>query len=309
MNPGSGSYEITPEFRARLEWQIESALRRRTRFAAPVDRRMPRLRMVAALVAAIALGGMAVAASGQLQEARQRDLLLDSAKSEEAVLRLRLELARGDYEEARKRFEIGTANREALQTAEAQVRALEADVARVRLDIAEIEASAAAPRNDLQAPLVAERDFVRERLLLELKTAQDVVAAARQNAEKAKGRVAVGIAPRAAQLQAEAELAEADARVRLLIGRLQLREQAVANKIKPEELAASARRMELTIRAERLQRELAIARQRLLDMRALVEIGRAPPLDLKRAEVEMLEREIELEQVRRELQMVTGVRR
>ena len=35
MNPPGESHEIAPEFRARLEWQVESALRRETRFAEP----------------------------------------------------------------------------------------------------------------------------------------------------------------------------------------------------------------------------------------------------------------------------------
>jgi outer membrane protein TolC len=305
MSFASGPHEITPEFRARLAWQIESALRRETRFAAPVDRRMPRLGMVVSLLAAIAIGGIAVAASGELQEARQRDALLESAKSEQAVLHLRLGLARTDYEEARRRFETGTAPREAREAAETQVRAIEADIARVQLDIAEIEASSAAPRNDLQAPLVGQRDFVRERLLLELKMAQDAVASATRAAAKTRERVAVGIAPRTAQLQAELELAEADARIRLLMGRLQLRENTLANQIKPEEVAAAARELELKLRMEQLQHQLQIARERVQEMRSLVEVGRTSQLDLKRAEVELLEREIELQQVRRELEMVS----
>jgi hypothetical protein len=40
-----------------------------------------------------------------------------------------------------------------------------------------------------------------------------------------------------------------------------------------------------------------------------VEIGRATPLELKRAEVEPLEREVELKRVRRELEMIGAGRK
>ena len=66
-------------------------------------------------------GNLRDATEGELQEARQRDALLDSAKSEQAVLHLRLGLARADYEEARRRFETGTAPREALEAAETEL--------------------------------------------------------------------------------------------------------------------------------------------------------------------------------------------
>jgi hypothetical protein len=96
MNPQGGSHDITPEFRAHLEWQVESALRRETRFAAPVVRPMARLRASVALIAAFAIGGIAVGASGEWQDARQRDALMDPAKSEEALMRLRVELAEAE---------------------------------------------------------------------------------------------------------------------------------------------------------------------------------------------------------------------
>jgi outer membrane protein TolC len=310
MNPTGGSHDVRPEFRAHLEWQIESALRRETRFATTAaGGRMPRLRAALVVVAALATGGIAVAASGELQDARQRDLLIATANSEEALVRLRVELARADYDDTRRRFETGTAGRETLQAAERQLHEMEAALARIRLDIEEIRLTSAAPRNDLQAPLVGERDFVRERLTLELETAQRGLVAAEKALEQAKQRVEVGIAPRAAQLQAEAELEQARARLQQLSATLDLRQRALNGEIKAEELATALRRIELRLRNDRLQREMQIARGRVEEVRRLVEIGQGTQLELKRAEVELLERELELQRIRQELEMVGGVRR
>jgi hypothetical protein len=292
---GSGSHEMTPEFRTHLQWQIESALRREARFASPAGGRIPRLRAAFVVFAALVAGGMAVHASGELQEARQREQLIETARSEEALVRLRVELARADYQEARRAFEVGTASRDSLQAAEVQLRAIEAALARIALDIEEIQMTSAAPRNDLQAPLVGQRDFVRERLTLELGVAQRTLVATEQAADQARERVEVGAAPRAAQLQAEAEIARARARLEQLHETLDLRRRALKGEVKPEELAPALRRVELRLQLERLRREVALARERVAEVQRLVATGQATQLELKRVEVELLEREAELQ--------------
>lgn len=301
MNPPAGSHEMTPEFRAHLEWQIESALRRESRFAVPISGALRRLRAAVVVLAALALGSIAVVASGEVQDARQRDQLIESARAEEALVRLRLELARASYQEARRGFDVGTAGRESLEAAERQVRAMEAALARILLDIEEIRATSAAPRNDLQAPLVGQRDFVRDRLAVELETAQQALRAAEQTLAQARQRVDIGIAPPTAPLQAEAELAQARATMQLLRANLELRQRAVRGEIKAEEVASTLRRMELTLQRERVQRELEVARRRVEEVRRLVDTGLTTQLELKRAEVELLERELALQRLRREL--------
>lgn len=300
------SHEPAPEFLAHLEWQIETALRRESRLAAPVGSRMRRLSATLVVVAALATGGVAGVASGRVQDARQRDRLIETARSEESLVRLRLDLARAAYQEARRRFEAGTADRGTLQAAERDLRAMETSLARTQLDIEEIQATSAAPRNDLDAPLVGQRDFVRDRLRLDLEMAQKAMVAAEQSVSQAEERVKVGMAPRSAQLQAEAELAQARARMQQLQAMFDLRQQYLRGEIKSEALAPAARRTELTLQLERAQREIAIAQSRVEEVRRLVSIGQATELDLKRAEVDLLERQVEIKHIQREMEMLSA---
>jgi outer membrane protein TolC len=309
MTRADGSHELRPEFRAHLEWQIQSALRRESRFAEPVPTRSPRLRTAAMLVLAMVVGGIAVGASTELQDARERQAVLEGAQSELKLIQLRVELARADFEQTRQRFEVGTVGRETLQAAERELRAQESALARLKLDIEETQSSSAAPRNDLQAPLVGNRDFVRERLMLDLRDAQRNLAAAEQAMEQARQRVEVGTAPQATAMAAELEVAQARAVLKQLQGTIELRTQAMAGAIKAEDVAALQRQMELTLHRDRLRREIELGRARIQDIRRQVETGMASQLDLKRAEVELLERETELQRVDRELQRVASPRR
>jgi hypothetical protein len=302
-------HEPTPEFRAHLEWQIESALRRESRLAAPVGGAIRPLVAALVLVAALATGGVAGLASGRVQDARQRDRLIETARAEENLMRVRVDLSRTAYQDSRRRFEVGAVDRETLAAAERELKSMETSLARIRLDIEEIQMTSLAPRNNLDAPLVGQRDFVRERLALEMATAQDRLATAEQAAAQARQRVEVGTAPRALQRQAEGDVAEARERLQLLGATRDLRQRFLKGEIKAEALAPTLRRSELTLQLEQARREIDSARQRLEEVRRLVDVGQAPQLDLKRSEVDLLEREVEIKRIQQELEMLGTVKR
>ena len=309
MNPLNQSHEPTPEFLAHLEWQIQTALRREDRLTSPVGASRRRFGAALLIIAALTTGGIAGIASERVQDARQRSQLVEAARSEVTLLNVRLELVRATYEDMRRKFEVGTADREALLSVEREVRALEASLARARLDIQEIEMTSSVPRNDLDAPLVGKRDFVRERLALDMAAAQSGLTTAEQAVAQAQQRIEVGAAPAAARLQPEGELAQARLRMQVLRAKLELRQRFLKGEIKADALASEMRRVELTLQRTRSQRELEIARQRVDEVRRLFEVGQGTELDVKRAEVELLERQLEIKGIQRELEIIGGVKR
>jgi outer membrane protein TolC len=309
MNRPGESDEPTPEFRAHLEWQIQTALRRESRLASPVSGSRRHFGAALVVIAALATGGIAGIASERIQDARQRNQLIEAARSEVILLNVRLELVRATYQDMRRKFDVGTVDRESLLSVEREMRSLEASLAKGRLDIEEIELTSAAPRNDLDAPLVGKRDFVRERLSLDMAAAESALAAAEQAVAQAQQRIDVGTVPRGARLQPEAELAQARLRMQLLREKLALRERYLKGAIKGDALASETRRVELTLQLARSQRELEIARQRVDEVRRLFEVGQGTELDLKRSEVDLLERQLEMKGIQRELDMIGAVKR
>lgn len=294
-------HEPAPEFMAHLEWQIRTAVRRERRLASPVNG-LRRVRTATAIAMAITIGAAGGVASGQIQDARQRDMLMQSVRAEEELLRTRLELARAEYEDARRRFEVGTAGRESLVAAELQARAMETALQRLHVDLAEIQATSAGPRNDLDAPLVGTRDFVRERLMLDLQTAQHELAAAERALKDVRERVSVGTASDTARFQVEADLAAAQERMQVLSAMVSLRQRFLRGELQAEDLAAAQRRTELQLAQQRAAREIRLARERLDQLRKRVEVGLAGQLEVKRAEIAILELELELRRIRTEIE-------
>ena len=301
--------EMRPEFRAHLEWQIESALRRESRFVEPVARRVSKLGAALVLLAAMASGAGAVAASQELQDAKERTALLDAVKADLDVARLRLELARTAYQNEQRRVEVGVVSRESLRAAEAELKAMEALVKKLTIDADEVRLTAKAPRNDVQAPIVEKRDFVSDRLSIDLLSAQAALVAAEQGMQDTKRRFDVGIASRVAMLQAEMEIAQTRARLKELQDTLDLRRRAAAGEVKPEDVASQQRRLELNAQLARVESDLTVARARIEEVRRQSQVGQATELDVKRAEIELLERQAELQRLRQEIERLGGVRR
>lgn len=301
--------EMRPEFRAHLEWQIETALRRESRFVEPVTRRVSKLGAALVLLAAMASGAGAVAASQELQDSKERAALLDAVKADLDVARLRLELARTAYQNEQRRVEVGVVSRESLRAAEAELKAMEALVKKLTIDADEVRLTAKAPRNDLQAPVVEKRDFVSDRLSIDLLSAQAALVAAEQGMQDTKRRFDVGIASRVAMLQAEMEIAQTRARLKELQDTLDLRRRAAAGEVKPEDVASQQRRLELNAQLARVESDLTVARARIEEVRRQSQVGQATELDVKRAEIELLERQAELQRLRQEIERLGSVRR
>jgi outer membrane protein TolC len=261
--------------------------------------------MVALVVIALTAGAAAGAAPARVQESRQRSDLIAAQEAELRVARMRLDLANAEMQDAQRRFNLGTISRNELAAAEAGLRAMESVVQRISINLDEIRASGLAPRDDISAPLVAERDFVAQRVQLELRAAQDRLLSVEQSVNDVARRQRVGVVSPMELAEAEADLQRARSELRKLTEVLDLRQQVLSQRLSAEE---SERRLDL-IRAvqdrDNLRNMLELAEQRLETVRTRVAIGRseAGELDLKRAELEVLQRRIELSQAERQVQI------
>src|SRR6476620_2094478 len=168
------SMEPTPEFRDRLERTVVNVLRleqqlgNRTRAA-----RTRWMGLAAIIVVSAALGDTAGSASGQIRDSARRDSLLEAARADASLAAVRLAVARDRLADAKRRYDVGAGEMISVVNADAELRAMEAKAMRARYNIEEITASSQPPRDDLSAPLVGGRDFVKGRIMLDLATAQE----------------------------------------------------------------------------------------------------------------------------------------
>ncbi len=282
--------------------QLERAVVRTFRLEQEIDdhRRVSRIRWMrwaAVVMVSVAIGASAGIASGQIRDAARRDSLLEVARADATLAAVRLNLARARIADVKRKYDVGAADATSLADADAEVRAMETQAMRARYNIEEITATAQPPRDDLNAPLVGGRDFVKDRIMLDLAAAQQRLTAAEAAYSETERRARVGAASDIAPLEAGVEVARARAAMAVLAQRLSLRKEFVERGTPAEQLVARMANAQLQQDFEVAQQELTLARERAARAERQRAAGVVGELDVVQAKLKVQERELELQQL------------
>ena len=310
MNEMNRTHVPSAEFRAMLEAEVVRTFQREAQFT--TDRRWlnPRhARGFLILLVGLVMGFTTEFASGQVQDAQDRNRLLQAAAETHQLAAMRLNLADEALKDARDRYNVGVIPREALLAAEAEVSEMRMRMMRIELEIAEIRASAAPPRDELWAPLVGSRDFVSDRLKIETAMRQDRLAAAEQQLQNLERSRRVGAVTEAVLADAQRDVEDARSAFELLAMQLQLRKQFLEQGLSAEEVERRAQRTELMIELRRLEQAFRRATEREKLARDRSRVGAASELEAKRAEVEVLELQYQLKSLQQQLRQLEAIRR
>jgi hypothetical protein len=283
----------TEAFRDFLEGEVTREFRR--------DRAARRARLAAIVVVSAALGLTGGLARAQIRESTQRDSLLDAARADASLVQLRLQLLQAQLAETQRAVATGAALSESARTAELQVREMQAQLARVAANIDEIKATALPPRDELNAPVINGRDFVRDRIQYRLMVLQADLQAAEAAQSEAARRVHVGVAPEAANLEADLVLARAKRDLAVAAERLALRTEFLEKGTPIDQLSQRLEQTELKQNLIVAQSALNVARQRATLVDRQHAVGMVDDLAALRVQVDVKERELELQQLARRL--------
>lgn len=287
------THRPTQQFREYLEGEVVRRFRR--------ERTFQRVRGLAVVIASLTVGATAGLASAQIREGAQRDSLLQSATADLSLAAMRLELARAQHADVSAKVKTGVLGAPSLAAADAELRRMEAAAMRARLNVEEIRATALPPRDDLNAPLAGARDFVGERIQLELAVAQQRLTAAEEALAEADRRVRVGAGSDVAVPEAQLGVARARAALGVLAEQRTLRKEFVERGTPADELARRLQRQQLRLDAMVAEKAVSVARERLALITRQRAVGVASELERLKAEVDLREREAELMAIARQL--------
>jgi hypothetical protein len=222
---------------------------------------------------------------------------------------VRLELARAQLADVTKRVKAGAIDVGAARPAEDAVRRMELAVQRTQLNITETLVSAQPPRDELNAPLVNGRDFVKERIQLDLMAAQQQLIAAEASFAGVDNMVQIGAVPPLARIDARLEVAQARRSLALLAERLTLRREFIEKGTPVEQLATRLETTQLRENIRVAQQSLDLATTRAQTLERQRAVGQIEELDVLRAQLEVKERQVELYLLTAQLRRLGAVRR
>jgi hypothetical protein len=258
-------------------------------------------RVAAALILGLALGAGVPLASAQVQGARTRTELERSIQVDREIHVLRLQLAQHEHERARQAFAAGALSEQSLLMAAAELREKEAALTKLDLDLAEVRLTSAAPRDELWAPLVGGRDFVKQRLQLLATSAQHRLNAAEAHLDAAKRNLEVGTEHLANVLATQLQVGSLAADLDRIAMQLKVRDQALTELLPPAEVTRRLQAEIMSVEMIRASRSLDIMTVRLDVARKLFQAGTMTEVELRRLELDVMERRIELDRMKTEM--------
>lgn len=295
----SAPHKPREEFVNQLELHLRADLRRRN-LAAKTHGWIPQSRLaVAVAIGAIAIVSMAagagvVAAAYEARLSEQRDLLLGTFEQRSVIAKQRLALATEQLRDVQSRVEVGIEPQETVLAAQVKVTEAEAELKSIDLDIAEIRATGREPMNALSAPLIAGRDFVTERLRLEMSVPAAALEAQKAQARAARSRFEVGMADATEVGAAETRTIELESAVEVFRRKLGIRQTFLKGGLTAAVADLRGLEAETDLRRTALARRIDFARRQVRDLQARIEVGTANPLNLAEAKLRLLELELQM---------------
>jgi hypothetical protein len=299
-------HEPSKEFVDRLEREIGGELRRRNRHARvlpwmPQSGSTAVLALTGIVLVSMAFGAAGVAAGYQVQTSQRRGDLISGLEQRAEVARQRFKLSTDAQTNTERRLSLGHGNQEDALEARAKAAEMEAQVKALESQIEEVRITGREPSNEISAPMVKGRDFVSERLEIEMAVPQAVLEFERLRLRDLERSVSLGAVSALELDEAKARVAEVDAGVEAFQKKLEIRQQFLVRKID----AATAELRILEAEAELNERALApkieLARKESQSTAAKVRIGAASTMD--QAEAAMRLEELEMERAKANLDL------
>lgn len=306
----STSHEPRPEFIQRLQERVTIEAHRRQQPLVPRYRWMPQspLAAMATLAAVVAVsmvaGGAVVAARYQAETQQQRDMLAATYQRRIELEQKKLDVAKAQWQEVQRRVQTGQSPQLDSIEAESQVRAAELQVHVAQLQLEEVRLTGKEPNDAVSAPVIAGRDFVRERWNVQVETIASSLDVAKATLAAAQKRFNVGLIDKAGLAMAESgvraiELALGGARQRL-----DIRQQFVSNQIDAATADLRLLETDATLRRQTAQNQLDVAQTRLADATSRFEKGLVSRVDVSQAELRVIELQYEIKKADLELAVI-----
>ena len=293
------THEPSSEFVERLEWQIGREVRRRNR-AADAPRWTSRLRMKAAvavlglMLVSMGIGAAVVAAAYEAQGNERRDQLAASFELRVQLARQRLAVASEQLQATERRVSIGTENKLAVAEGRFKIAEAEAQLKSIELELEEVRITGRDPRGEMSSPLMSGRDFVSQRLRIEMSVPETAVALERARLREAEMRFQVGIADATDIEVSRVRSIEVELALEAFRRKLEIRQKFLTGGVDAVETELRVLESEAEQRKKTLAPKVELARKEMERVSARVQVGTAQRVELVATTLKQLQLQTEL---------------
>lgn len=293
-----GVHQPREAFVSQLEDRLRAELRHRER--AGGSGWMPRSRIAMALglslivIVSMAVGGGAVAAAYEARLGEQRDTLVSTLQQRAAIAQKRLDLVRGQLDNAEQRIAVGLDPPQVRLDAQLKVKEAATELKLIQLDITEVQVTGQEPKHALSSPLVAGRDFVIERWRAQMTLPQAALELQKQRLDSARGRLEVGVGDPRDIDEISMHIVELEAAVNAIERKIAIRQSYLKGGMKAATADLRGLEAETDQRRSALGHRVELSRRQIATLRSKMEVGTSDPFSVAEAELRLQELLLEL---------------
>jgi outer membrane protein TolC len=256
------------------------------------------------IVVSMGIGGAVVAFAYQAQTAEGRQMLMAAYTQRLQLAQKRLDLAQKFLSDAQTRVEIGGASRLDLRDAQQKMTAARAEVQSVQLQIEEIQLTGREPADQVSAALVSGRDFVSQRWQVDVTVPAGALETEQLRLTEMQQRVAVGMADAFDLEASRARVTELRFTLEGLQRKLEIRRQFLNHEIDAALADLRVLEAEADQRVRILTGKVDLSRKETARITARVQVGAAQQLDAAEASLRVLAVEYELSKANYDLMLI-----
>lgn len=303
------THDPDQNFVEKLEWQIGREVRRRNSLAQAsgwMSWSRARIATAAALliIVSMVIGGAAVAAAYEAQNNQRRDQLAQNYQQRLDLANRRLEVLTGQTSTAEQRASIGLISETDVMEARVKLREAQVDMQLLVSSLAEIRVTGQEPRSELAAPLVGDRDFVSDRLVIAMGVPRHRLTLEAARLGETERRFQIGVADEAAVEVARLRVLEIEAAVRTFDRKLAIRQAFLKGQADAIETDLRVLEVEADQLTKTLKPKLDLVTREISRVKARVDVGTANSLELEEATIRRLELEMQLRKAELDLTLI-----
>lgn len=293
----SKNYEPDSGFLEKLEWQLSSEFRRKNRLKSSAGKIIVSRRMaaVACMAGAVMMGVTVLKAADYIKDSWRKKIEIARAETDLKLSEVYQKSIEARAEKAEIRFSNGLVREDEYRLLNLASRRSELDVEKSRLNLEEVETSGQPPRDELYAPVVGGRDFVSERLAIEIEGIELDLEQLLVHWDRLKNLTENDLVSEDELNAVQSEIAGRDVMIDKIHKKLELRKRFVDGEVSAQEVEIEGRMTAAENNLHRAKSKVDLLNKRLARLKSLEDQAMIDPAELKQMQFALDAAQAELE--------------
>ena len=303
-------YEPDNQFLDRLEWQLSSEYRRTNRLKSPSRKiTISRKAVAAVCMLSVLMTGVAVIkASEIIKDSWRKKIEIARVETDVELKKAHLESTREMASQVKIRVSNGLVRKEEYLVIKTASEQAELELEKSLLDLDEVKTSGKIPLNELYAPLVGGRDFVSERLTIEIKEIELDLELLVTHFERFQQLAEKNLVPREEADHLRTEIAARRVMITKIQKRLELRKEFVAGEISAQEVEIKGRITVAERKQHQAKSQVDTLQKQMARLKTLEAEGKISPMEITQMQYALDAAQAELKLATLELDVLKKIK-